>query len=70
MEPNGFYHTKKYCPKCHDYVRFLQNLEASYCVACGARVRLFNAKDKRAFVRGLAADRKRAFSPTKKKWVS
>jgi|TARA_B100001750_G_scaffold244801_1_gene262983 hypothetical protein len=66
MEPYDFYHTKRYCPKCRDYVRFLQSLKAAYCVDCGARVRLFNPQDKKAFAQGLAADKKKPRAPKKR----
>jgi hypothetical protein len=44
-----FYSELKWCNDCHDYVRFLMSINHSYCVTCGARVRLFNRDDSRAF---------------------
>jgi predicted DCC family thiol-disulfide oxidoreductase YuxK len=56
MNPNiSYYNTKKYCPSCHGYVRFLQSLDASYCVECGSKVRLFSTADKKEFLKGLQA---------------
>jgi len=57
MPQTNYYKDTKYCPRCHDYVRFLQSLEASFCVSCGGKVRLFSAADKRAFLRSLQADK-------------
>jgi len=56
MNPNiSYYNTKKYCPSCQGYVRFLQSLDASYCVDCGSKVRLFSSSDKKEFLEGLKA---------------
>lgn len=57
MPRTDYYKDKKYCPRCTDYVRYLQSLEASFCVTCGAKVRLFSSADKRAFLRSLQADK-------------
>lgn len=57
MAQPDYYSDKKYCPRCADYQRYLQSLEASFCIECGAKVRLFSAADKRAFLRGLVADK-------------
>jgi len=40
-----FYNDKKFCPRCRDYVSYLQSMEHSYCVACGQQVRLFSDAD-------------------------
>ncbi len=58
MRHSDYYQESKYCPRCDDYVRFLQSLEACFCVECGAKVRLFSPTDKRAFVRALRPGRK------------
>jgi len=58
MIQSDFFQDKKYCPRCHDYVRYLQSVDASFCVECGAKVRLFSAADKRAFLRSLKAGKK------------
>ena len=58
MIRSDFYQDKKYCPRCHDYVRYLQSLDSSFCVECGAKVRLFSAADKRAFLKSLKSGRK------------
>ena len=59
MENDHFYNETKYCTRCADYVRFLRNLEASYCVHCGSKVKLFSAKDRRSFINGLKEDKER-----------
>jgi hypothetical protein len=46
----GDYNTeKKYCEHCKAYVRYLMSVDASYCVECGNRVRLFSRDDARKF---------------------
>jgi hypothetical protein len=54
---SNFFKDTKYCPRCHDYVRYLQSLESSFCVDCGGKVRLFSTADKRAFLRSLKQDK-------------
>ncbi|MDA0667444.1 MAG: hypothetical protein O3A95_02130 [Planctomycetota bacterium] len=49
MPQSDFFKESKYCSRCHDYVRYLQSLDASFCIDCGAKVRLFSAADKRTF---------------------
>lgn len=58
MRHSDYYQESKYCPRCDAYVRFLQSLEACFCVECGSKVRLFSPQDKRLFVRSLHAGRK------------
>lgn len=50
MRHPDYYQESKYCPRCDTYVRFLQSIEACFCVECGAKVRLFSPGDKRAFM--------------------
>lgn len=58
MNPSvNYYNSKKYCPSCREYVRFLQSLDESFCVACGSKVRLFSTADKQAFLDGLKAEK-------------
>lgn len=58
MNPSvNYYNAKKYCPSCREYVRFLQSIDDSFCVACGSKVRLFSTADKKAFLEGLKADK-------------
>jgi len=58
MNPNiNYYNARKYCPSCRDYVRYLQSLDDSYCVACGSKVRLFSSADKKAFLEGMKAQK-------------
>ncbi len=53
MPVSNYYQERKFCPACDRYVRFLQSLDESFCVECGAKVRLFSPKDHRAFLRSL-----------------
>ena len=48
MEPD-FYSDRKFCPRCRDYVSYLQSVEHSYCVHCGEQVRLFSDQDWSSF---------------------
>ena len=61
-----YYNQKKYCPTCREYMRYLQSIDASYCVACGSKVRLFSSADKKAFLAGLKADKEAAKKGTKR----
>ncbi len=58
-----YYNTKKYCPSCREYVRFLQSIDSSFCVECGSKVRLFSSADKAAFLDGLKRDKNRNTNP-------
>jgi hypothetical protein len=44
-----FYTETKWCPQCKTYVRYMMSVNASYCAACGAAVRLFNKEDLERF---------------------
>lgn len=58
MKPSvHYYNSKKYCPSCREYVRFLQSIDESFCVECGSKVQLFSTKDKKAFIEGLKAEK-------------
>ncbi len=52
-----FYNDWKFCPRCSDYVSYLQSMEHSYCVRCGNPVRLFSEADWTLFHESLK-DRK------------
>lgn len=58
MRHSDYYQESKYCPRCDTYVRFLQSIEACFCVECGSKVRLFSPGDKRAFMHALRPGRK------------
>ncbi len=53
----NYYEERKYCPCCNDYVRYLMNLFASYCVQCGGKVHLFSKSDHALFMRSLVANK-------------
>lgn len=44
-----YYRETKWCAQCQTYVRFLMSVNHSFCVQCGARVRLFSSDDDRGF---------------------
>ena len=47
--PGDYYGEKKWCETCKGYVRYLMSVDHSYCVHCGARVRLFSREDAQRF---------------------
>ena len=49
MDSIDFYKETKWCEHCETYVRFLMSVETSFCIDCGAKVRLFSKKDMDAF---------------------
>jgi hypothetical protein len=50
-----FYSDKKWCASCADYVPYLMSIEHSFCVECGAEVRLFSKEDWRTFSDDMAS---------------
>jgi len=54
MDNIDFYSDKKWCARCADYVPYLMSVEHSYCIECGAEVRLFSKDDWREFSADLA----------------
>lgn len=44
-----FYTETKWCTTCKTYVRYIMSVNASYCVHCGATVRMFNPEDSQRF---------------------
>jgi len=65
---SNFFKDTKFCPRCHDYVRYLQSLDSSFCVDCGGKVRLFSGPDKRAFLKSLKEEKTARRNGSK--WVS
>ena len=57
MRQTGFYTETKFCSRCDDYVRFLQSVQACYCVECGSKVHLFSVGDRKAFLSQLKEDK-------------
>ncbi len=53
MRQSGFYSESKFCPQCDAYVRFLQSVQACYCVECGSKVHLFSIDDRKAFLQRI-----------------
>jgi len=46
---DDFYHDRKWCEGCGQYVPYLRALDSCYCVECRRRVRLFSENDRRLF---------------------
>ena len=59
MDNIDFYSDRKYCPDCDEYVHYLMSVEHSYCVQCGARVRLFSKDDWENFNEGITRNKGR-----------
>ena len=49
MLHDDYYQDRKWCALCDEYVPYLRSETQSYCVSCGAPVRLFSAEDHRSF---------------------
>ncbi len=49
MNTRDFDNDKKWCEQCNRYQRYLMSVNQSYCIECGAEVRLFNKADAAAF---------------------
>jgi hypothetical protein len=57
MQTNDFYQSQKWCDCCGQYVNYLASLDHSYCIACGAKVRLFSAADWQGVVAKLETNK-------------
>jgi hypothetical protein len=66
MDNLDYYSDHKFCPTCDKYVAYLMSVEHSYCVECGAEVRLFSADDWTQFNESLSAKRPKGGRPRKK----
>ncbi|QDV05550.1 hypothetical protein Poly30_10480 [Planctomycetes bacterium Poly30] len=60
-----FHHDTKFCSCCNEYVSYLSSIESSYCVQCGAEVRMFSASDWEAVQAKLAARKSKGGRPRK-----
>ncbi len=49
MDQRDFNHERKWCGQCNSYVRYLMSVNHSYCVECGAMVKLFSKEDAQRF---------------------
>ena len=49
MDVHDFYHEKKFCLQCNNYVRYLMSVNHSYCVQCGSSVKMFSKEDAQLF---------------------
>ncbi|MFO1009781.1 MAG: hypothetical protein U1F29_06915 [Planctomycetota bacterium] len=65
MDVPDYYSDLKYCPKCEKYVSYLMGMEHSYCVECGARVRLFSEQDWLAFNENITRQKPKGGRPKK-----
>ncbi|MEZ5979470.1 MAG: hypothetical protein R3F34_14800 [Planctomycetota bacterium] len=67
MERADYYNDLKWCDCCEDYVRYLQSMEHSYCVACGSKVRLFSEQDWQDFTESVRTSKPKGGRPRKKR---
>jgi len=65
MDNLDYYSDRKFCPQCDKYVSYLMSVEHSYCVDCGAEVRLFSQGDWQEFNNSLSAKRPKGGRPRK-----
>jgi hypothetical protein len=49
MTNQDYYAERKWCDACRTYVHYMMSVNHSYCVHCGARVRLFSKEDSQRF---------------------
>ena len=56
---SDFQNDRKWCSACDGYVSYLMSIEKSYCVQCGAEVRLFSKEDWVAFSEKMEARKPR-----------
>ena len=66
MDNIDYYSDKKFCSQCDGYVHYLMSIEHSFCVQCGAEVRLFSSDDWEEFNEALNAKRPKGGRPRKK----
>jgi len=67
MANSDFYDDHKYCHDCEEYVPYLMSMDHSYCVRCGAQVRLFSKEDWGTFSAGMKPKQKKGGRPAKKR---
>jgi len=65
MASSSFYDDRKFCHDCDDYVPYLMSMDSSYCVQCGAQVRLFSKEDWGEFSAKLRPKAKKGGRPKK-----
>jgi hypothetical protein len=65
MEHANYYSDRKFCHQCADYVPYLMSIDHSYCVHCGARVRLFSETDWQSFHQSMKDQRPKGGRPRK-----
>lgn len=66
MGTSNFYNETKWCEACGDYVNFLLSLDHSYCVKCGAQVRLYSEADWTQVNEQMAARKPKGGRPKKR----
>jgi len=62
---SAFHNDTKFCPCCNEYVNFLASIENSYCIQCGAEVRMFSKADWAAFQSKMEARKPKGGRPRK-----
>ena len=65
MEHADYYSDRKFCPACTEYVPYLMSTEHSFCVHCGAQVRLFSEQDWETFSESVKSQRPKGGRPRK-----
>ena len=66
MDQPDFYEDRKWCHQCEGYVPYLMSTDHSYCIQCGAEVRLFSDDDWQAFNASLKERRPKGGRPRKR----
>lgn len=56
---SDFRNDRKWCAACDCYVSYLMSIDKSFCVQCGAEVRLFSEEDWIAFSEKMEARKPR-----------
>jgi hypothetical protein len=70
METRDYYGDRKFCAQCNTYVTYLMSVDHSYCVQCGAEVRLFSKDDWSNFHQTIQERRPQGGRPRKNKEAS
>lgn len=67
MASSSFYNDQKFCHDCDDYVPYLMSMDHSYCVRCGAQVKLFSKEDWGVFSQKMTPKKDKGGRPRKRR---
>ncbi len=67
MASSSFYDDRKFCHDCGDYVPYLMSMDHSYCIQCGAQVKLFSKEDWGTFSEGIKPKKNKGGRPRKRR---